>query len=45
VFGSRAQEKLPFNKITAIELDEKKQEIVIEMGKSNKLRLGYASPI
>jgi hypothetical protein len=41
VFGSRAQEKLPFNKITAIELDEKKQEIQIESGKSNKLRFGY----
>ena len=40
VFGSRAQEKIPLDKILSIEIDEKKQEIVIET-KSNKLRLGY----
>lgn len=40
VFGSRNQEIMPIEKITSVELDEKKQEIVIEM-KSNKYRFGY----
>jgi hypothetical protein len=31
VFGSRAQEIMPIDKITEVELDEKKQELVIKM--------------